>query len=72
MQIDYIVDQIKFIIKIILTYQVLQTVDMEQKGLADYLISYLDLNSKDTVLDIGSNDGSLLLHFKEKFKCSRC
>ena len=67
MQIDYIVDQNKVYHQ---DYPYLpgitQTVDMEQKGLADYLISYLDLNSKDTVLDIGSNDGSLLLHFKEK------
>lgn len=67
MQIDYIVDQSK-------VYHpdypylpgITKTVDMEQKELADYLVDYLDLNSKDTVLDIGSNDGSLLSHFKEK------
>ena len=67
MQIDYIVDQSK-------VYHpdypylpgITKTVDTEQKELADYLIDYLDLNPKDTVLDIGSNDGSLLRHFREK------
>ena len=67
MQIDYIVDQSK-------VYHpdypylpgITKTVDMEQKELSDYLFEYLQLNVDETVLDIGSNDGSLLRYFKEK------
>ena len=67
MQIDYIVDQSK-------VYHpgypylpgITKTVDMEQKELSDYLFDYLQLNVDETVLDIGSNDGSLLRYFKEK------
>ena len=43
-----------------------KTVDNEQKQLCDFLIEKLNLNSKDLVADIGSNDGSLLKHVKEK------
>ena len=41
-----------------------KTVDNEQKQLCDYLMKTLKLNSKDLVVDVGSNDGSLLNHFK--------
>ena len=67
MQIDYIVDQNKVYH---LDYPYLpgitKTVDMEQKELSDYLYENLKLKQNDTVLDIGSNDGSLLKHFKNK------
>ena len=66
-QIDYIVDQTE-------VYHpeypylpgITKTVDNEQKQLCDFLIEKLNLNSKDLVADIGSNDGSLLKHIKEK------
>ena len=43
-----------------------KTVDNEQKELSDYLFENLELKKNDTVLDIGSNDGSLLKHFRAK------
>ena len=67
LQLDYIVDQNK-------VYHpdypylpgITKTVDEEQKDLENYLFEELNLKKNDTVLDIGSNDGSLLKHFKEK------
>ena len=41
-----------------------KTVDNEQKELSDYLCKELNLKNKELVVDIGSNDGSLLKHFK--------
>ncbi len=67
LQLDYIVDQNK-------VYHpdypylpgITKTVDEEQKELSDYLFKELNLKKNNLVLDIGSNDGSLLKHFKEK------
>ena len=67
LQLDYIVDQNK-------VYHpdypylpgITKTVDEEQKELSDYLFDELNLKTNSSVLDIGSNDGSLLKHFKEK------
>ena len=43
-----------------------KTVDIEQKQLCDFLKKKFNLNSKNLVADIGSNDGSLLKHIKEE------
>ena len=42
------------------------TVDKEQKQLSDDLYKKLNLKTDELVVDIGSNDGSLLRYFKEK------
>ena len=67
LQIDYIVDQSK-VYHADYPYLpgITKTVNSEQKELADYLSEFLNLKKTDTVIDIGSNDGSLLKHFKEK------
>jgi hypothetical protein len=67
LQLDYIVDQTK-VYHADYPYLpgITQTVDNEQKELSDYLYDKLNLKTGDIVLDIGSNDGSLLKHFKNK------
>lgn len=67
LQIDYIVDQ-KEVYHPDYPYLpgITKTVDDEQKDLCDFLAKELNLNQKDLIVDIGSNDGSLLKHFKAK------
>jgi 23S rRNA U2552 (ribose-2'-O)-methylase RlmE/FtsJ len=67
LQIDYIVNQNEVYH---LDYPYLPgitpTVDNEQLELSDYLYENLNLKKNELVVDIGSNDGSLLKHFKRK------
>ena len=65
LQIDYIVDQ-KKVYHLDYPYLpgITTTVNNEQKDLADYLCKELNLKNNEFVVDIGSNDGSLLKHFK--------
>jgi len=69
LQLDYIVDQNKVYHK---GYPYLpgitKQVDIEQKEFADDVLKKISLNKNDLVIDIGSNDGNLLKHFKKKIK----
>jgi hypothetical protein len=69
LQLDYIVDQNKVYHK---KYPYLpgitKQVDLEQKEFADDVLKKISLNKNDLVIDIGSNDGNLLKHFKKKIK----
>ena len=69
LQLDYIVDQNKVYHK---KYPYLpgitKQVDIEQKEFADDVLKKITLNKNDLVIDIGSNDGNLLKHFKKKIK----
>lgn len=69
LQLDYIVDQNKVYHK---KYPYLpgitKQVDVEQKEFADDVLKKISLNENDLVIDIGSNDGNLLKHFKKKIK----
>jgi hypothetical protein len=69
LQLDYIVDQNKVYHK---KYPYLpgitKQVDIEQKEFADDVLKKISLNKNDLVIDIGSNDGNLLKHFKKKIK----
>ena len=69
LQLDYIVDQNKVYHK---KYPYLpgitKQVDLEQKEFADDVLKKISLKKNDLVIDIGSNDGNLLKHFKKKIK----
>ena len=69
LKLDYIVDQNKVYHK---KYPYLpgitKQVDVEQKEFADDVLKKISLNENDLVIDIGSNDGNLLKHFKKKIK----
>ena len=67
LQIDYVVNQ-SDVYHLDYPYLpgITSTVDKEQKELSDDLYKKLDLKKDDLVVDIGSNDGSLLKYFKEK------
>jgi len=69
LQLDYIVDQNKVYHK---KYPYLpgitKQVDIEQKEFADDILQKFLLNKNDLIIDIGSNDGNLLKHFRKKTK----
>ncbi len=67
LQIDYVVNQNE-VYHMDYPYLpgITSTVDKEQKQLSDDLCNELNLKMNDLVVDIGSNDGSLLRYFKEK------
>lgn len=67
LQIDHVVDQKKvYHLEYPYLPGITQTVNNEQKELAEYLINKLKLNKEHLIVDIGSNDGSLLKNFKKE------